>query len=200
MIFSTPKSEDTLRFNDEVKIVTDKLSYSKLFLLESPKYKVENIEIAPNIITEEPNIVHFSLHGKKNKGLVFSDRYENASIVNLIEFKNTLDILGGAKIDCFIFNVCHSNEFAKLASTYATYAIGMNDLINEPDAAVAFSEGFYSMLKVVDNIETAFRAAVNLLYNRRIQLKQADRKEDYKVPELFKNGDLLLDAEILNLK
>jgi len=109
----------------------------------------------------KPNIIHFSLHGSKTKGLYFVDEFnfESESLVNLIEFDRIISaITEKIKIEGIIISACNSYDFGKIAAKYVDYAIVMNDFIAD-EAAIRFSRTFWATIFDEQNydIETAVR-------------------------------------------
>lgn len=126
----------------------------------------------------KPNIIHFSLHGSKTKGLYFVDEFnfENESLVTLNEFENIIcAITEKIKIEGIIISACNSYDFGKIVSKYVDFAVVMNDFIAD-EAAVRFTRTFYATIFDEQNydIETAVR--YGRLALSRINFTDADGK------------------------
>ncbi len=121
-------------------------------------------------------------------------------IVGIEDLKVWINLLKNNKIklNCIVFNVCHSAEFAQIASTFATYAIGHNDAILEPKAAIEFSKGFYTELKTNYDIEQAFLKGLLYLHSERNNLLiRRQTKHQFQIPELYKDGNMISNSENL---
>ena len=179
ILYSSTRNLEPLRAGNEIKEIKKLFESAKASLYEEPSVH-ENIE-AENVrasIDENPEIVHFILHGEKKKGLAFGDKNGNE---NFIVAKVVKEWFKGKKRTTVLFNACHSDKIAEKVSKDTAYAIGMIGKISD-DAAIVFSEGFYKDLFKNDNIEKAFAEGINHLKTVNQETKQyAD------VPILYKN-------------
>ncbi len=100
------------------------------------------------IVKVNPNIIHFSLHGNKSKGLYFVDEFnrDTESIVGLIDFEKIISVISKKNnITGIIISACNSYEFGKVASKYVEFVVVMNDFIAD-EAAVRFTRTFYATI------------------------------------------------------
>ena len=139
-------------------------------------------DIPELIVSKEPNIIHFSGHGKDpksseagekdraigyklpagydNKGgiVVFDDDMLSMKILDddVLDylFQSATDGLG-IKIDVVVFNSCHSESQAKVICKHVDYVVGTSRAIND-DVAIAFASGFYYALGQGKSVEKAF--------------------------------------------
>ncbi len=184
ILFLTANPRDTsqLRLGDELRKVKDGLAAATQradFDLESePAVQIPTITKA--MLKQKPEIVHFSGHGGKERGLAVQDDngdlvlFPTAGLDRLFKmFKDT--------VKCVVLNACYASEQAEVISKHGIYVVGMNDKVGDK-AATNFSVGFYQSLGEGTDYEFAFNMA---MVNIAADLKYAD------TPELWYNGEKL---------
>jgi len=171
---SNPSDTAKLKLSEEFQIVSrelqddqDKFNLRQVFELTADK-------LHQAMLSEAPEILHFSGHGLKSKieeesmgslameieksgGLVLQSKQGNRHIVETQAIANLfkLTMKSGGKIEAVLFNACYSEEQAKAINEYIPYVIGMNNAV-EDGAAIEFSTGFYRAIAEGQSIELAF--------------------------------------------
>lgn len=151
---SLPKDANVLRFIDEIGEIEDRLltgqNRNEFDFLPKLAIKPGNLR---QVVTGTPGatppfIIHFSMHGDKANGLVFSDAKGEEAFQSAEYFLQLFDtVVNGfdVKVEGLIFNVCHSLVFAEDLKRFVKFSVGVNDFIPD-DASIAFSKGFYGSL------------------------------------------------------
>ena len=159
---ANPRSSSRLNLGKEVQEIEDGLRRSKLsdqFQLVQ-RWEVRPRDLRRALLEENPDIVHFSGHGKGKAGLVIVDNAEQPKPA-------TGEALAGLfrqfpNIKCVLLNACYAEVQAKAIVRHIDYVIGMKDTILD-DAAIAFTTGFYDGLGYGINIEDAFELGRNAI-------------------------------------
>ncbi|UJB68977.1 GUN4 domain-containing protein [Acaryochloris sp. 'Moss Beach'] len=112
------------------------------------------------IAEDQPNIVHFCGHGLANGCLLLEDDAGRSKPITPASLASLFK-LHSQYVYCVILNACHSEKAAAAISQHISYAIGMNQSIQN-DAAIAYAQGFYDAIGYgsLDNsqlIERAFQ-------------------------------------------
>jgi len=126
---------------------------------------------------EEPQIVHFSGHGTKTKGIAVENESGKVTLFPT-EGLDRLFKLFKDTVKCVVLNACHSSVQAEAISKHGIYVVGMNDEIGDK-AATSFAVGFYQSLGEGKDYKFAFEIA---MVNISSHLNYADK------PELWLNG------------
>lgn len=132
------------------------------------------------LITERPQLVHYSGHGEHDGILVEDHAGMGKSIPNeaLVRFFSQSFINEG--VDCVVLNCCDSADYAQSISKHTGYAIGMSDKTRD-DIARVFSQTFYqglaSDLSIIDSFSLA-SVSVDL-----------EGLPDSDIPQLFHDGE-----------
>lgn len=152
-ICSLPRGKHEVRFTDEIGTIEERLlrgSFREEYDF-SPKMSVKPLDlmttIAGSASQAAPFIVHFSLHGSSDQGLMFSDEKQMTAYQSKEYFQDLLETLvdDDWKITCLIFSACHSKDFADLLRNIVEFSIGIEGSIPD-EAMIRFSHGFYSSL------------------------------------------------------
>jgi hypothetical protein len=182
---ASPSDQPRLGIDKELRDIDDVLQKA-----QERKFKLEYRgalrpgDISDAIFRVQPQIVHFSGHGKDTGELCFVNDSGKAqpvppdAIAGL--FKQVAD-----KINCVLLNACHSEAQAKAIAEHIRYVIGMNQTIIDK-AAIAFSIGFYKALAANYSIEKAYEfGCVEIqLYNLPEHLKPVIYKKSASVQDL----------------
>ncbi len=159
---ANPQSTSRLNLGREVQEIDEGLRRAKL----SDRFQlVQRWEVRPRdlrraLLEENPDIVHFSGHGKGQEGLVLVDNAGKPKPA-------TGQALAGLfiqfpQIKCVLLNACYAEVQAKAIVGHIDYVIGMKDTILD-DAAIAFTTGFYDGLGYGRTIEDAFELGRNAI-------------------------------------
>lgn len=137
-----------------------------------------------------PNIIHFSLHGNKSKGLYFIDESNSyvESVISLEHFDYIFSVITKKiQIEGIIISACNSYEFGKIAAKYVDYAIVMNDFIAD-EAAVKFARSFYASIfdQQVYDIEQAIDWGRMALFNMDLTDANGNKIKYHNIPKLIR--------------
>jgi len=176
---ATPEDQVRLNLDKELREIKSQLSAAK----HRDKFDLENemavriSDITKAMLTQEPQIVHFSGHGSGEQGLVVEN---DAGEMDFLPTQNVDELFELFKdsVNCVVLNACYSKDQAEVISKHGIYVVGMKDKMADSEA-IKFSVGFYQSLGAGKDYEFAFKMA-------RIQIN----KPDYtNIPELWYNGE-----------
>lgn len=108
-----------------------------------------------------PDILHFSGHGSKSKGLAFEDAAGRTVLVSKEAFTRLIKLRKN-NIRIALLNACDTKRQAQLLSETIDYAIGMNRPILD-EAARVFAATFYQALAFGDSVSDAFESGLTQL-------------------------------------
>ena len=163
LILSTnPKSTAGLYLDEEIREIGEGLRRSKYrdhFEISSV-CAVGHRDLRRALLDFEPNIVHFTGHGKANSLLVED---ENLVASSSIEALSGLFELFSQSVECVVLNACYSERQALAINRHINYVIGMRREIKDK-AAIEFSVGFYDALGAGKTVEEAFKFGCNAIH------------------------------------
>lgn len=176
---ANPTKTTRIRIEEEIREIEIGLRMSKerenIVLVQ--RWAVRPSLLQQAILDENPDIIHFSGHGKSN-GLVMEGSTGNYKLVNEKALQK-LFLLFSDNIKCVILNSCYSEKQAKAISNHIPFVVGMSKAV--PDkAALAFAIGFYRAIGAGKDIEFAFRLGVNSI--------QLEGIQGYDIPKLLKKS------------
>ena len=157
ILAANPKETSPLRLDEEVREIDNGLQRAKQrdqFELVQ-KWAVRPRDIERAMLDINPQIVHFSGHGAREKGLVFEDKTGQEKFVSG-EALATLFELFSDQLECVVLNGCYSKIQAEEIAKYIPYVIGMKHAIGDR-AAIAFAVGFYDALGAGRSVEFAYK-------------------------------------------
>ena len=126
-----------------------------------PKFAIDDRELRHQLLTENPQVVHFCGHGEGEAGLILEHDSGRAQWVST-------DALAGLfkqftqQIKCVVLNACYSEVQAEAIAQHIPYVIGMKQPIGD-SAARKFSEGLYDALGNGRSIEQSFGVGCNAI-------------------------------------
>ena len=154
-----PSDYIRLRLGQELRDIREKLQLSKQrdnFSLES-RESLRAGDITQAIFDVEPEIVHFSGHGRNTGELCFEDVFGKAQPVTPDALANLFELVA-EQISCVVLNACYSKSQAEAISKHIPCVIGMNQAIGD-NAAIAFAVGFYRALGTGKSFKDAYKFA-----------------------------------------
>jgi len=131
-------------------------------------------ELISVLIGETPSHVHFSCHSSPHGLALCNEANEYVLLTNEVlgEIFRAVDPVykkAGKKMELIFLNACYSEEQVKLISGHCDYSIGLEVAFLD-DAAVTFSEAFYTFLSDMRSpdadIEACFRLALAVLHSK----------------------------------
>ncbi len=160
-----PSDASRLRIGQELRDIQERLKLGKYrdrFLLEQ-QLSARPRDISQAILDFEPQVVHFSGHGRSTGELCFEDNLGKIQPVHPASLARLFELVSD-QVNCVLLNACYSETQAKAIAEHIKYVIGMNHAIGDK-AAIAFSVGFYKALVANRTIEKAYefgRAEIQL--------------------------------------
>ncbi len=139
LLAANPKNTPSLRLDEEARDIDDALRRSQhrhLFTLQQ-RWAVRSRDVQRALLDLNPQIIHFSGHGKEDEGLAFEDETGNTKAVGT-EALEELFKLFTDRIECVVLNACYSEAQAKVIAQHIPYVIGMSQAINDK-AAIEFA-------------------------------------------------------------
>ena len=151
-----PSNASRLRLGQELRDIREKLQLAKFrdrFVLEQ-RFSVRPGDISQAILDFEPQVVHFSGHGKNTGELCVED---NSGMIQSIQPSALAALfeLVADQVNCVVLNACYSETQAEAIAKHVEFVVGMNQAIGD-NAAIAFSVGFYKALAANRPVEKAY--------------------------------------------
>jgi Tfp pilus assembly protein PilF len=150
-----------LRLDEEIREIDQKIRVGthrdRIELVSAWAVRVGDLQQA--LLRHKPDIVHFSGHGRKNKGIVLEDRDRNSQVVNKQAVAKLFRILKD-NIRVVVLNACYAKDQAMAVAETIDFVVGMNAAIRD-QAAIIFSAYFYQSLAFGRTVKEAFELAVN---------------------------------------
>lgn len=162
ILSANPKTTPRLRLDEEVREIEEGLKRARRreqFVIYQ-KWAVRLRDLRRALLDVEPQIVHFTGHGKKDGLLVedelgFAVRISKKALSGLFE-------LCAHHVECVILSACYSEKQAAAISKHINYVIGMRKEIKDK-AAIEFAVGFYDALGAGKSVEQAFEFGRNAI-------------------------------------
>ncbi|MGI2904645.1 CHAT domain-containing protein [Tolypothrix sp. VBCCA 56010] len=184
-----PSDESRLRLGQELRDIKARLGKPGRFQLEQ-RESVRVGDITDAIFDVEPQIVHFSGHGKSTGELCFENEVGKVQPVKPDDLAAMFKLFAQS-INCVVINACYSEIQAKAIAQYIPFVIGMNDAIGDK-AAIAFAVGFYKALAANRYIEDAYEfGCVEIqLYSLPEHLKPVIYKKNISVQHMISKDEV----------
>jgi len=186
-LLSNPDDEVKLRMDREMKEILGRISPQVMHDFYYRQVPAVTIDELPGLlISEQPELLHFSGHGGK-KELVFEDKMGNKTEVSHEALADIFSVTGPLFV-CVLLNACSSLELAKMIAAYVPFVIGFPDNI-EDEAASAFSQCFYETLSLGQPVPDAFKLAKAVLKSKQI--------DESRLPGLLSNANVAAISPII---
>lgn len=156
---SDPSDSNRLRLGQELRDIRDNLQRSRerdRFLIES-RESVRPSDITQSIFDVDPQIVHFSGHGRSTGELCFESIIGTTKPVQPDALANLFELVSD-RVHCVVLNACYSEQQAKAISAHIPFVLGMKRDIGDR-AALTFAVGFYKALGDGKSFEEAYQFA-----------------------------------------
>jgi hypothetical protein len=191
ILAANPKTTPPLRLDEEVREINEGLLRSKYrdqFEIQS-RWAVRMRDLRRALLDVEPQIVHFTGHGKEDSIMVEDELGMTVSIS--IEALSGLFKLFANQVECVLLNACYSEPQANAISRHIDYVIGMREEIDDK-AAIEFAVGFYDALGAGKPVEESFNFGCNAiqLYNIPGHLVPRLLKKESAEPPTGESDDL----------
>jgi len=166
ILASNPKTTPKFRLDEEVREIQEGLQRSKhrsQFQIQS-RWAIRLRDLRRALLDVEPQIVHFTGHGKED-GLLVEDELGMAVRISTKALKGLFELCA-SHVECVILSACYSAPQAAVISKHIHYVIGMKKEIKDK-AAIEFAVGFYDAIGAGKPFEEAFEFGCNAiqLYN-----------------------------------
>ena len=181
ILAANPKTTPPLRLDEEVREIEEGLRRSKYrdqFEIQS-RWAVRHLDLRRALLDVEPQIVHFTGHGKEG-GIMVEDELGMAVSIST-EALSGLFKLFANQVECVLLNACYSEPQANAISRHIDYVIGMREEIDDK-AAIEFAMGFYDALGAGKPVEEAFDFGRNAI--------QLNKLPGHLVPRLLEKGSV----------
>jgi hypothetical protein len=152
-----PTDATRLRLGEEMHEIQDKLQLAKFrdkFVIHQ-RWSIRPSDISQALLSENPEIVHFSGHGLSDGALCFENETGQLHIVEPEALASLFEQFTET-IVCVILNACYSSSQAEAIAKHIPYVIGMSHSIGDK-AAIAFSIGFYQAIGAGRPIKVAYK-------------------------------------------
>lgn len=151
-----PSDDSRRRLGQELRDIKEKLQLAQergYQLEQRDSVRVEDITQA--IFEVNPQIIHFSGHGKNTGELCFENKVGQTQAIEPEALADMFALLK-EQVNCVVLNACYSKIQAEAIAEHISFVIGMNDTIGDA-AAIAFAVGFYKALAAKRSIEEAYK-------------------------------------------
>ncbi|MGD2089970.1 MAG: TIR domain-containing protein [Candidatus Aminicenantes bacterium] len=182
ILAANPKTTPPLRLDEEVREIDEGLRRSKCrdqFEIQS-RWAVRMRDLRRALLDVEPQIVHFTGHGKED-GLLVEDELGMAVSISTEALSGLFELCTG-HVECVVLGACYSEPQAAAISKHIKYVIGMRKEIKDK-AAIEFVVGFYDALGAGKSVEKAFYFGRNAI--------QLFNIPGHLVPCLLKEGSVV---------
>jgi hypothetical protein len=157
---ANPSETQRLQLAEECNEIDKKLRMTS----EGDKFRIEQHhaisvkDLSDTLMRYQPDIVHFSGHGREDGALVFQDSESHERPVPQDSLTRLFQILNSdseKKIRCVLLNACYAVKQAEAIAKHVDSVIGMSTAITDK-AAIEFAAYFYQGLGYGKNLKTAF--------------------------------------------
>ena len=160
ILAANPETTSRLRLDEEVREIEEGLRRSKYrdqFEIHS-KMAIRLRDFRRALLDHEPQIVHFTGHGKQ-EGLFVEDEI---GLSTLFSTKALADLfkLCSQHVECVILNACYTARQARAINKHIDYVVGMRKEIKDK-SSLEFAVGFYDALGAGRSVEDAFEFGRN---------------------------------------
>ena len=153
---ANPADSTPLRLDHEVREIDRSLASASLghrFQLQQ-KWAVRASELQSHLLRCKPQILHFSGHGSRQRGIFLED--ENG-ISQPVSGPQLARLLGqfSQNLRCVVLNACYSEEQAQAVAQEIDCVVGMSTTVADL-AAIRFAAVFYEALAYGSDVRAAF--------------------------------------------
>jgi hypothetical protein len=153
---SNPKNTDQMNLENEARYITRTIRESKYrdLLDLVTAWAVRSTDLLEELNRHKPEIVHFSVHGSVEDGLILVDDQGNSELVSTGALKMLFTTVKD-NIRLVILNACFSALQGQAISEVIECVVAMNKEIGD-EAAISFATAFYSALGYGRSVQEAF--------------------------------------------
>lgn len=177
ILAANPSNLDMLKLGEELRAIQNVVA-------TIPKDHEIDIEYRPAVqardlqgllLSEKPDIVHFSGHGSPSGSIYVQDASGDGHPLSAKALSDLFGLLQG-NIRLVVLNACYSETQAQAIAQHIDCVVGMSSEI-EDDAARAFSEALYRGIGYGTDLETAFNLGCNAI--------DMENLDDVMVPKIL---------------
>ncbi|MEZ4867369.1 MAG: CHAT domain-containing protein [Caldilineaceae bacterium] len=158
---ASPRDNAPLRTAEEARAIDLALrqaGYADFAIIHQGAVQIGDLQSL--LMRHQPDIVHFSGHGKTD-ALLLQDEQGQSTPVPTAALRDLFQICKD-KLRCVVLNACYTDEQATAIAAVVDCVVGMSDEISD-EAARDFATAFYGALGAGRNVQTAFAAGRNRL-------------------------------------
>jgi CHAT domain len=157
---ANPSETQRLQLAEECNEIDKKLRMAS----EGDRFRIEQHhaisvkDLSDTLMRYQPDIVHFSGHGRDDGAIVFQDSEGHEQPVPPDSLTRLFQILNNdseKKIRCVLLNACYAAKQAEAIANHVDSVIGMSTAVSDK-AAIEFAAYFYQGLGYGKNLKTAF--------------------------------------------
>jgi len=156
---ANPADSSPLRLDQEVREIDRSLTSAALghrFQLHQ-KWAVRPSDLQSYLLRSKPQILHFSGHGARQRGIVLEGEDGNSRPVAGAHLARLLGQFN-QNLRCVVLNACYSEEQAQAIAQEVDCVVGMSIAVADR-AAIRFAAKFYEALAFGQNVRAAFDMA-----------------------------------------
>lgn len=173
ILAANPKRSTYLRLNEEVRDISEGLrrSRDRNHFEVVQRWAVRPRDFQRAMLTERPQMVHFSGHGGREErlpfaseeddgldGLYFEDEIGHPKKVSGEAIAHLFELfIQKVQIECVVLNGCYSHIQAEAIAQHVPYVVGMQQAIDDK-AAIEFAVGFYDAIGNGESVDFAFES------------------------------------------
>lgn len=177
ILAANPKDTSRLRLDEEVREIENGLQRAQKresFAIKA-QWAVRVQDIRRAMLDFQPNIVHFSGHGKGKAGITLEDDTGASHFVSAEALAGFFKLFA-EDVQCVVLNACYSDVQAQAIAEHIPHVIGMSDEIGDK-TAIEFAVAFYDALGAGRSVEFAYELACNAIQMAGI--------EEHQIPVLM---------------
>jgi hypothetical protein len=162
IVAANPSDTARLRLSEEVSKIQAGLNLSDgrdRFTVVS-EWAVRPDDLRRALLRHKPNLVHFSGHGARDRGLIFEDDAGKAKRVSGDALARLFRLC--PSVECVLLNACYSQLQANSIGQHIDYVVGMNDVLGDR-AAIEFAVGFYDALGYGRSVPEAYEFGLSAI-------------------------------------
>ncbi len=163
ILAANPKNTARLRLDEEVREIENGLQRAQKresFAIKA-QWAVRIQDIRRAMLDFQPNIVHFSGHGKGKAGIKLEDETGESHFVSAEALAGFFELFA-EHVQCVVLNACYSETQAVAIAEHIPHVIGMSDAINDK-TALEFAIAFYDALGAGRTVKFAYELACNAI-------------------------------------
>jgi hypothetical protein len=153
---ANPADSTPLRLDHEVREIDRSLASASLghrFQLHQ-KWAVRASELQSHLLRCKPQILHFSGHGSRQRGIFLEDENGTSQAVSGPQLARLLGQFS-QNLRCVVLNACYSEEQAQAVAREIDCVVGMSTTVADL-AAIRFAAVFYEALASGSDVRAAF--------------------------------------------